>query len=145
MNHRTDSLDPALFLEARQVGVSPFHESAVLHLNGKAIYTDDIPESQGTLHIALGLSSHAHANILSMDLQAVKDAEGVVAVLTVADIPGENNCGPVLHDDPLLADDVVHYVGQPIFAVIARSHELARACRTAWQHPVRTLTSSPDG
>lgn len=126
MTHRTDSLDPALFLDARQVGVSPFHESAVLHLNGKAIYTDDIPESQGTLHIALGLSAHAHANILSMDLQAVKDAEGVVAVLTVADIPGENNCGPVLHDDPLLADGVVHYVGQPIFAVIARSHDLAR-------------------
>ncbi|MGG4774969.1 xanthine dehydrogenase molybdopterin binding subunit [Paenalcaligenes sp. Me52] len=126
MSLHTDSLEHDLLYDARQVGVSPYHESAVLHLNGKAIYTDDIPESQGTLHIALGLSSQAHANILSMDLQPVKAAKGVVAVLTVADVPGENNCGPVLHDDPLFADGVVHYVGQPIFAVIATSHDLAR-------------------
>lgn len=109
-----------------QVGVSPLHESARLHVTGQADYTDDIPELHGTLHAALGLSTQAHARILSMDLEAVRQADGVIAVLTCADIPADNNCGPVLKDDPILADGLVHYVGQPVFAVIARSHEQAR-------------------
>ncbi|HXZ09655.1 MAG TPA: xanthine dehydrogenase molybdopterin binding subunit [Paraburkholderia sp.] len=108
------------------IGAALPHESAILHVSGEATYTDDIPELQGTLHAALGLSRHAHARIASLDLDAVRAAPGVIAVLTAADIPGENNCGPVLHDDPILASDEVLYLGQPVFAVIAESHELAR-------------------
>ncbi|MBW9103628.1 xanthine dehydrogenase molybdopterin binding subunit [Paraburkholderia phenoliruptrix] len=108
------------------IGVALPHESAALHVSGEAAYTDDIAELHGTLHAALGLSRHAHARIVSMDLDAVRRAPGVIAVLTAEDIPGENNCGPVLHDDPILAVDEVLYLGQPVFAVIAQSHELAR-------------------
>lgn len=102
------------------------HESAHLHVSGEATYIDDIPEAAGTLHCALGLSQQAHAKIISMDLQAVLAAPGVVAVLTAADIPGLNDCGPILHDDPILAEQEVLYIGQPIFAVIAESYEAAR-------------------
>ncbi len=108
------------------IGVALPHESAELHVSGEAAYTDDLPELAGTLHVALGLSRHAHARIVSLDLEAVRAAPGVVAVLTAGDIPGENNCGPVLHDDPILADGTVFYLGQPVFAVIATSRELAR-------------------
>ncbi|MCX4160831.1 MULTISPECIES: xanthine dehydrogenase molybdopterin binding subunit [Paraburkholderia] len=108
------------------IGVSLPHESAQLHVSGEAHYTDDLPELHGTLHAALGLARHAHARIVSMDLAAVRAAPGVVAVLTASDIPGENNCGPVLHDDPILADGEVQYLGQPVFVVIAQSHTLAR-------------------
>ncbi|TDN68908.1 xanthine dehydrogenase molybdopterin binding subunit [Paraburkholderia sp. BL10I2N1] len=111
---------------ATAIGAALPHESAALHVSGEATYTDDIPELQDTLHAALGLSRHAHARIVSLDLDAVRNAPGVIAVLTAADIPGENNCGPVLHDDPILATDEVLYLGQPVFAVIAQSHELAR-------------------
>jgi len=110
----------------REVGQPRPHESAVLHVLGEATYTDDIPEVQGTLHAALGLSQKAHANIKSMDLEAVKHARGVVAVYTAQDIPGVNDCGPILHDDPILADGKVDYVGQPIFVVVADSHDNAR-------------------
>lgn len=112
--------------QGERVGVSFFHESAELHLTGQAIYTDDIPESQNTAHMALGLSSVAHGKILSIDLEPVRAMPGVIDVLTVADIPGNNNCGPILEDDPILADGVVHYVGQPIFAVVATTHNAAR-------------------
>ena len=107
-------------------GFSARHESAHLHVAGEATYVDDIRELAGTLHAALGMSSKAHARISSMDLAAVRAIPGVVAVLTAADIPGSNNCGPILHDDPILADGTVHYVGQPLFAVIATSHDVAR-------------------
>jgi xanthine dehydrogenase large subunit len=112
--------------ETAAIGASLPHESAALHVSGEATYTDDLPELQGTLHAALGLARHAHARIVSLDLAAVRSAPGVIAVLCAADIPGENNCGPVLHDDPILAEDEVLYLGQPVFAVIAESHELAR-------------------
>ena len=75
---------------------------------------------------ALGLSQKAHANIKSLDLAAVRAGPGVVAVLTAADIPGKNDCGPIIADDPILAAGLVQSIGQPIFAVIAESHDLAR-------------------
>ena len=102
------------------------HESAELHVSGEAIYTDDLPELAGTLHCALGLSQRAHANIISMDLSAVRSSPGVVDVMIAADIPGRNDCGPIIHDDPILADGLVQCVGQPMFAVIANSYEAAR-------------------
>ncbi|WP_407945486.1 xanthine dehydrogenase molybdopterin binding subunit [Paraburkholderia hiiakae] len=110
----------------RALGAPLPHESADAHVSGEARYTDDIPELHGTVHAALGLARHAHARIVALDLERVRSSPGVLAVLTAADIPGENDCGPVVHDDPVLASDVVQYLGQPVFAVIATSHELAR-------------------
>ena len=102
------------------------HESAHLHVSGEAVYVDDIPELQGTLHTALGLSDRAHARIKSIDLSAVRASPGVVAVLTASNIPGRNDCGPIIHDEPILADTVVQYIGQPIFAVVAETVIAAR-------------------
>jgi len=107
-------------------GKSHAHESAILHVTGEATYTDDIVELQGTLHAALGLSQKAHAKILSIDLSQVRAAPGVVAAYTAADIPGDNQCGAIIHDDPVLADGLVQYVGQPVFIVVADSHDNAR-------------------
>lgn len=109
-----------------QVGRSRPHESARLHVLGQADYTDDIAEVRGTLHAALGLSAKAHARILDIDLAAVRASRGVRAVYTAGDIPGTNDCGPIIHDDPILADGLVQYVGQPIFIVVADSHQDAR-------------------
>ena len=110
----------------RALGAPLPHESAEAHVSGEARYTDDIPELHGTVHAALGLSRHAHARIVALDLERVRSSPGVLAVLTAADIPGANDCGPVVHDDPVLAGELVQYLGQPVFAVIATSHELAR-------------------
>jgi xanthine dehydrogenase large subunit len=108
------------------VGIPRKHDSAELHVLGQATYTDDIPEVQGTLHAALGLSSKAHARITGLSLDAVRSSPGVKAVYTVADIPGTNDCGPIIHDDPILADGEVFYIGQPIFIVVADTHTNAR-------------------
>ncbi|MEC5399924.1 xanthine dehydrogenase molybdopterin binding subunit [Uliginosibacterium sp. H1] len=109
-----------------KVGDDVPHESAALHVSGRATYIDDLPEPAGTLHAAFGLATVAHGRIRKLDLDDVRHAPGVVAVLTAADIPGENNCGPVLHDDPILADELVQFYNQPIFIVVARSHDAAR-------------------
>jgi xanthine dehydrogenase large subunit len=102
------------------------HESATLHVTGRATYVDDIPEAAGTLHAALGLSPIAHGQLLSVDLATLRAQPGVVAVFVAADIPGHNNVGPIVHDDPILATDTVRYLGQPVYAVIATSRDAAR-------------------
>lgn len=102
------------------------HESAELHVTGEAVYTDDIPELAGTLHCALGLSQRAHARVTGLDLTAVRNSADVVDVMTADDIPGVNDCGPIIADDPILADGLVQCVGQPLFAVVATNYESAR-------------------
>jgi xanthine dehydrogenase large subunit len=108
------------------VGDDVVHESAHLHVSGEAVYCDDIPLPPDTLHAAIGISEKAHARIRSLDLGAVLSAPGVVAVLTAADIPGKNNHGPVIADDPIFATGLVEYAGQSLFAAIATSTEAAR-------------------
>jgi len=102
------------------------HDSAVLHVTGAARYVDDVAEPKDLLHLAFGQSRMAHARILSMDLAAVRAAEGVVAVFTAADIPGVNDVSPFAGDDRLLAEGEVIYVGQPLFLVAATSQLAAR-------------------
>ena len=126
MNHAGTNHAGTAIEAWRAVGVARPHESASLHVLGQATYTDDIPELQGTLHGALGLSSKAHARITAIDLAKVRAAPGVAGVFAVGDIPGINDCGPIIHDDPIFADGVVLYVGQPIFIVVAASHDQAR-------------------
>jgi len=108
------------------LGLSLPHDAAALHVTGQARYIDDIPAPAGTLHLAFGLSGIAHGTITGMDLSAVRVAPGVVAVLSAADLPDMPDCSPSAHDEPLLATGTVHYLGQPVFLVIADSHHAAR-------------------
>jgi len=108
------------------VGAGLPHESAHLHVTGRATYVDDIAVPAGTLHAALGLSSVAHGRIRVLDLSAVRAAPGVRDVIVAADIPGINDCGPVKHDDPILCAGEILFHGQPLFAVAADSHDAAR-------------------
>jgi xanthine dehydrogenase large subunit len=102
------------------------HDAAALHVTGRARYVDDIPTPRGTLHLAFGTSTIARGTITGMDLAAVRASDGVVAVLTADDLPFANDVSPSVHDEPLLSTGPVHYVGQPVFLVVARSHRAAR-------------------
>lgn len=102
------------------------HDSAPLHVTGQARYADDIPLPGTALHLAFGLSTCAHGVIATMDLSAVRAAPGVVAVYAAEDFPDMPDCSPSVHDEPLLAVGRVHYVGQPVFLVVADSHLVAR-------------------
>ncbi len=105
---------------------APPHDSAHLHVSGRARYVDDIPLPPDTLHGAFGLSSVAHGRVTRLDLAPVKAASGVIAVFTAGDVPGENNYGAAVHDDPIFAPGLVQHVGQPLFGVAAASYQQAR-------------------
>jgi xanthine dehydrogenase large subunit len=117
------------------------HESAVLHVTGEAVYTDDLPELRGTLYAALVLSPVAHGELIGegIDRQALLAEHGVVAVFTARDIPGENNCGPIVHDDPFLAAGKVDFLGQAVAVVVARDMLYAREAAKKAKVHVREL------
>lgn len=131
-------------LPSKQSGTEPLkgdvhtpraHDSAHLHVSGRAHYTDDIAEPRGCLHIYVAMSERAHADITHMDVSEVMAAPGVACVLTHKDIPGHNDIGPVVRDDPVFAEHTVFYHGQPVFAVAATSRKAARlAARRAVIH-----------
>ena len=102
------------------------HDAAPLHVTGAARYVDDIPLPGNALHLAFGLSTVAHGEITGLDVSAVLAAPGVVAVLSATDFAEMPDCSPSAHDEPLLAVGTVHYVGQPVFLVVAESHLAAR-------------------
>ena len=110
----------------RYLGQALPHDSAERHVSGRALYIDDLPEPEGILHIAVGGSPAARGTLVSLDVSDVRNAPGVVAVLTAADIPGKNDVSPAMGDDPMFAADRVEFVGQALFAVVAHSRDAAR-------------------
>ncbi|MER2604708.1 MAG: xanthine dehydrogenase molybdopterin binding subunit [Siculibacillus sp.] len=113
---------------ARLVGRSVPHDGAVRHVTGTAPYVDDLPEPAGTLHVAPGWCREAaRGRLIAIDLDAVRTAPGVVAVLTAADVPGPNDCSPSIGGDPVFAEGEILFHGQVAFAVVARTRAAARA------------------
>lgn len=103
------------------------HDSAIKHVTGRAEYTDDLVEPTGTIHAYLGLSTCAHGRITRMDFTDTLAQPGVIGVLTADDLPGVNDVSPNgKNDDPIFADGMVHFWGQPVFAVIAETRDQAR-------------------
>ena len=108
------------------VGAAIAHDSAERHVRGSAAYVDDIREPAGTLHVAPGYAEATCGRLRSVDLDAVRRAPGVVAVLLASDIPGANECSPSVGGDPVLADSEVLFHGQVVFAVAAVTRRDAR-------------------
>ena len=97
------------------------------HTRGESVYLDDIPLVSGTLFASLFGSPIAHGKILKIDITAAAAMDGVVRIFTYKDIPGKNQIGGIVPDEPLLATDEVHYVGMPVILVVADSAEIAAA------------------
>lgn len=95
------------------------------HTRGESIYVDDLPLIQGTLFAAIFDSKIAHGRIKNLDFTKALALPGVERVLTCKDIPGENQIGGIVPDEPLLADEEVHFCGMPIAVVLAESQEIA--------------------
>lgn len=97
------------------------------HTRGESIYLDDIPAVQGTLYGAAFGSPIAHGHIRHLDISIAEQMPGVIKIFTAKDITGENQIGGIVPDEPLFAEDEVHFCGMPIAFVVAETNEEARA------------------
>lgn len=96
------------------------------HVKGKSIYLDDIQEVHGTLYALPFDSTVAHAKIKKLDLDAALKSRGIVSIITAKDIPGQNQIGGIFPDEPLLAEDEVHFRGQVIAIIVGKSEHHCR-------------------
>lgn len=96
------------------------------HVRGESLFIDDIPEPPDLLHAAAVYSPVASGKLTKLDLDGARRAPGVVAVFEARDIPGQNQIGGIIQDEPLLADGAVHFIGQPVAFVLARTRREAK-------------------
>jgi xanthine dehydrogenase large subunit len=102
------------------------HESALAHVTGAALYTDDLVANfPGLLHAWPVLSPHAHALLTHLDASKALEEPGVIATLTGADVPGEGDSGANKHDEPLFPIEVTYH-SQPVAWVLGETQEAAR-------------------
>ncbi|MBP7276398.1 MAG: molybdopterin-dependent oxidoreductase, partial [Kiritimatiellae bacterium] len=104
---------------------------AIGHVRGESLFVDDLPEPAGTLHAAVCVSPMPHGRNLRISSAAARGMAGVRAILTAADIPGRNQIGAILEDEPLLAEGEVHCIGQPVALVVAETAAAARRAARA--------------
>ena len=95
------------------------------HVKGKSIYVDDMPVMEGTVHVKIFDATIAHAKIKSIDFTEAEQTEGIIKIFSAKDIPGENQIGGIIPDEPLLADGEVHYCGQAILLIAAENEDAA--------------------
>jgi xanthine dehydrogenase large subunit len=123
-HHGVPPSDPSAYVPS--VGRTIPHDSAVGHVTGTAAYIDDMPRRTDELIVGFVPSPVASGRILSIDTAAARAIPGIACVLTARDVPGAKQFGPVVQDEPVLADGEVLYVGQPV-AVVAGETEAAVA------------------
>jgi len=110
------------------IGKDVPHDSARGHVTGESLYIDDIPPMAGELVVDFVWSPFAHARIKSIDLP--QSLPGVVALYTHRDLH-HNRLGPIVQGEPLLAEDVCTFRGQPIVVIAAETREAADAAKKA--------------
>lgn len=98
---------------------------AANHVTGRSVYVDDIHVMEGMLFVKVFDSPIAHGKIKSIDFSEAEQVNGVVKIFSHKDIPGENQIGGIIPDEPFLADGIVDFQGQPVLLVVAESEDAA--------------------
>jgi xanthine dehydrogenase large subunit len=120
--------------------MSQHHESAIGHVTGSAIYTDEIPSFANAVHLYPVLANVAAGKLISIDTTAALQITGVHAVLTAKDIPGRNNTGPIVQDEVLLPDCEISYHNQAIAWVVADTFDVARRAAALVRFLIEPIT-----
>ena len=102
-----------------------FNIDAPLHVTGRTKYLDDLPELAGTLFAKVHYAKIAHGHIKSIDISKAAAMAGVSRIISYKDIPGDNQIGGIIPDEPLLAEQEVHFIGMPILIIVAETEMIA--------------------
>jgi xanthine dehydrogenase large subunit len=99
------------------------------HLRGESLYVDDVNVREGTFLAVVFDAPKAHGKIKSIDYSEAEALEGVERIFTYKDIPGDNQIGGIIPDEPLFAEEDIHFWGQPIALIVAKTELIARQAR----------------
>lgn len=119
-------VDCADLLSADTADSPRLRRDAIAQVQGRTLYSDDLV-AEGMLYGKILWSEHPHAEIRGIDCEQARSMEGVAAVVTAKDIPGENIAGIMQLDQPAIAEQKVRFIGDPVAAVFAVTPEIAAA------------------
>ncbi|HEB61600.1 MAG TPA: xanthine dehydrogenase [Bacteroidetes bacterium] len=105
------------------------NKDSYTHVRGESLFVDDVNVQQGTLYALVFDSPVAHGKIIDIDYSHAQKLDGIVKIFTYQDIPGENQIGAIIQDEPLFAENEVHYAGQPLALIVAESLSLAKKAK----------------
>ncbi len=103
-----------------------YNTDSIPHVTGTTLYIDDLPEASTLLHAVPLLSPTAHGTYSGLDVSEALAVHPSVRILTAQDVPGKNELGMVMDDEPLLAEHEWHYQGEVLALVLAETKSLAR-------------------
>jgi len=93
-------------------------------VRGRTVFAEDV-QAKGALVLKVLRSKRHHARILNIDTEEARHVKGVAGIMTAADIPGVNQYGVYIKDQPLMAEDKVRFAGEAIALVAAENEEAA--------------------
>jgi xanthine dehydrogenase large subunit len=111
------------------VGKNIPHDSAVAHVTGESQFIDDIPPALGEVLVDFVGSPVAHGRVRRVDLEVARQTPGLIGAFTYRDVPGQNEYGPIVHDDRVLAEEAVRYFGEPVVLLVAETREALDAAK----------------
>lgn len=100
-----------------------YHESAGLHVTGKAVFVNDMFDNNSMLIGHVVYSTQAHAILKNIDFTEALKISGIECIIAAKDIPGKNQMGPVIHDEKCLAEDKTECIGQAILLIAAQNQD----------------------
>ena len=115
------------------------HESAIAHVGGEAKFVDDLPSSKDEVWVDYIPSPSAHGKILVHNFEELKQIPGILGIFTFQDLPGNNHFGNIISDEPFLAENRVHYVGQPVAVIASENEEAALVARKGVRFEIEEL------
>ena len=115
------------------------HESAIAHVGGEAKFVDDLPSSKNEVWVDYIPSPSAHGRILGHNFEELKEIPGILGIFTFQDLPGNNHFGNIISDEPFLAENRVHYVGQPVAVIASENEEAALVARKGVRFEIEEL------
>ncbi len=92
---------------------------SISHVSGKSVYVDDIPVLDNTLYALIVPATIAHGVLKKIEYTG--DHSDFVRMITASDIPGENQIGSIIPDEELLSSQEIHFMGQAIAIIVAKS------------------------
>lgn len=122
-------LDSKLDAVSMSIKQSIKNMDSYTHVRGESLYVDDVNVRQGTFHAVVFDSPKAHGKIKTINYSKAEALEGVIRIFTYKDIPGKNEIGGIIPDEPLFAEDEVHFWGMPIALIVAETEFIARQAR----------------
>jgi aldehyde oxidoreductase len=124
--------------QSATIGYSVPNKGDAIKVRGEAVYSADVYR-EGMLIGKAVWSEHPHAEIVAVDTSAARAMPGVIAVLTAQDVPGTNLHGPIIRDQPVLAEGKVRFIGESVAVVLAETAAQASVAAAAVRVEYRRL------